>query len=467
MTFHRYAWWSLSAVTAAFDRAKESNSRFLTRNEFWQIFTDYTVLTLKKKASAPTFLCLSLDVFNLFAVEMAGTGILEPIVPPPGSEEPPPPPPQPKPLPSPTNDRPSSAASQRSTSSRASASRPAMLRRQASKRAALQRSSSSRSLRRGASTRSLQASPSNEGGQSSKVPEAKHSEGGEGPATDEPAVDAPGGTGGNVASPENDERKASDSKSDAPATPPLAPAGVGKIGLLRKKLQRAGKRAAARALVAKTWVLPMPRVDVFEIVLVLALFCQGDVGAKLKWMFRVRGSACGVAGVLGLECSRPDVVLRGTPWYCVVQVFDKDASGSITQDEMFEFIRVLCSASVKIGVLKDMPTNDMLEVLTAKMFQTADDDNSGTITATEFAAWAQVHILAKGSTYMHYAARRVLNNEAPCLTAWLRRCCQPQSLPRMTRCGEKRNETSPAPQCSWRVARKPMTRCQPWIECEP
>ena len=148
MTFHRYAWWSLSAVTAAFDRAKESNSRFLTRNEFWQIFTDYTVLTLKKKASAPTFLCLSLDVFNLFAVEMAGTGILEPIVPPPGSEEPPPPPPQPKPLPSPTNDRPSSAASQRSTSSRASASRPAMLRRQASKRAALQRSSSSRSLRR-------------------------------------------------------------------------------------------------------------------------------------------------------------------------------------------------------------------------------------------------------------------------------------------------------------------------------
>ena len=315
MTFHRYAWWSLSAVTAAFDRAKESNSRFLTRNEFWQIFTDYTVLTLKKKASAPTFLCLSLDVFNLFAVEMAGTGILEPIVPPPGSEEPPPPPPQPKPLPSPTNDRPSSAASQRSTSSRASASRPAMLRRQASKRAALQRSSSSRSLRRGASTRSLQASPSSEGGQSSKVPEAKHSEGGEGPATDEPAVDAPGGTGGNVASPENDERKASDSKSDAPATPPLAPAGVGKIGLLRKKLQRAGKRAAARALVAKTWVLPMPRVDVFEIVLVLALFCQGDVGAKLKWMFRVRGGACGVAGVFGLGCSRPDVVLRGTAWY--------------------------------------------------------------------------------------------------------------------------------------------------------
>ena len=154
----------------------------------------------------------------------------------------------------------------------------------------------------------------------------------------------------------------------------------------------------------------LPRVDVFEVMLVLILFCQGDAGAKLKTMFGVfdaddsgsmttvrracsrgkgggdsrlggGGGGCLGRGLAFTHASCVPCPCRGCMYRCVCA----------TQAEMYEFMRILAKASTKIGVLPAAPDEEVLLTLTAKMFMTADGDRRCVGARVDIAVRSDMH----------------------------------------------------------------------------
>lgn len=104
-------------------------------------------------------------------------------------------------------------------------------------------------------------------------------------------------------------------------------------------------------------------VNVIEVLLILALFCTGDVRDQLMFCF---------------------------------ELFDDDNSDSMDQEEMTNFLWVLASASNKIGMVDPMPTRREVHKVAGGMFALADVGNKGTesgLSSQHFINWAQNHVI--------------------------------------------------------------------------
>ena len=147
-------------------------------------------------------------------------------------------------------------------------------------------------------------------------------------------------------------------------------------------------------------------VNVIEVLLILALFCTGDVRDQLMFCF---------------------------------ELFDDDNSDSMDQEEMTNFLWVLASASNKIGLVDPMPTRREVHKVAGGMFALADVGNKGTesgLSSQHFINWAQNHVI--GSAILDSvekvgvrAASLSDNAVLPCTSGWQPQACC--SLNRRTR----------------------------------
>jgi len=285
-----------------------------------QVFTDYTVLTMRKPRHPPTFLALNLEVFKLFAVQSPLASSEVYLIPPAGTK------------PEGPASGPSSNAQgtdDATSTPRSASSTPRDGRGKKKLPPRLERTASNRSLRRGlsrqgSSRRLLQRSSSS---RSLRINAKEGKEGKEGDVVSVPGANA--ATSGSAAAGDDTDGKVEAKAADTNASPetdtptvggsevvPAKAAGKSKRrrfpkgdGSLLKKFAKAAKKVVT---LTKT-VAGLPRVDVLEVILVLALFCQGDTSRKLTFMF---------------------------------SVFDSDASGSISKvcdSKMSERINVWCS----------------------------------------------------------------------------------------------------------------------------
>lgn len=105
-----------------------------------------------------------------------------------------------------------------------------------------------------------------------------------------------------------------------------------------------------------------PVVNAMEILLVMALLCEGETSEQLKFIYRA---------------------------------FDLDGSNGIDLDEMIVLFRVLTTAAWRINLTQRMATDAELNKLAVNMFAAADDDESGELSCEEFCEWAEGHVVSQ------------------------------------------------------------------------
>lgn len=133
-------------------------------------------------------------------------------------------------------------------------------------------------------------------------------------------------------------------------------------------------------------------VNVIEVLLILALFCTGDVRDQLMFCF---------------------------------ELFDDDNSDSMDQEEMTNFLWVLASASNKIGMVDPMPTRREVHKVAGGMFALADVGNKGTesgLSSQHFINWAQNHVI--GSAILDSVEKVRVCGRRRGLCAWGVGACQ-------------------------------------------
>ena len=108
------------------------------------------------------------------------------------------------------------------------------------------------------------------------------------------------------------------------------------------------------------------KVHALEVFVVLAIHCAGNVTDKIEYCFKL---------------------------------FDFDNSNTISQTEMVMLCRSLTRGLAAIGGISDIPSYQVLEEISAEMFQAADTDHNNEISFEEFAKWAKDSLHTK--TFMN------------------------------------------------------------------